>query len=46
MQGETIMKSVAIGLSAVLLLVALAPLAAETIVLLALNFGSPDLFQP
>lgn len=45
-QEMTMLKSIAIGLSATLLLIALAPLAAETIVLVALNFGPPDLFQP
>ena len=45
-QERTMLKSIAIGLSAVLLLIALAPLAAETIVLFALNFGTQHLFQP
>jgi hypothetical protein len=37
------MKYIAIGLGSVLLLVSFAPFAAETIILIALNFGPPPL---
>jgi hypothetical protein len=37
------MKYIAIGLGSALLLVSFAPLAAEAIILIALNFGPPPL---
>ena len=40
------MKYIAMGLGATLLLISFAPFAAETIILIALNFGSPPLLQP
>ncbi len=41
------MKDVTIvGLGAALLLLGLAPFAAEAIILIALNFGAPPSFQP
>ncbi len=39
------MKYIAIGVGSALLLISFAPFAAETIILLALNFGPPPL-QP
>jgi len=40
------MKYIAVGLGATLLLINFAPFAAETIILIALNFGPPPLLHP
>jgi hypothetical protein len=40
------MKYIAMGLGAGLLLISFAPFAAETIILIALNFGTPTLLAP
>jgi len=40
------MKVIAMGLLATLLLIGLAPFAAEAMILIVLEFGSPSLFQP
>ena len=43
---DTDMKVIAMGLLATLLLIGLAPFAAEAMILLVLEFGAPSLFQP
>jgi hypothetical protein len=43
---DTDMKVIAMGLLATLLLIGLAPFAAEAMILIVLEFGSPPLFQP
>ena len=40
------MKYVAMGLGVALLLISVAPFAAETIILITLNFGPPPLLHP
>ena len=45
-QGKITMKYIAMALGATLLLISFAPFAAETIILIALNFGAPPLLHP
>jgi len=40
------MKYITMALGATLLLISFAPFAAEAIILIALNFGSPSLLHP